>query len=295
MGSTVRGGGPVVRSVLLVPLVAALLLGAAGAGSAAAPAPDPPPGPVRVLQMNLCDSGAAGCYTGRSVAEAAAVIRAERPDVVTLNEVCRGDVAVLGRALAGTGPAPLTAFRAAGDRRTGGPVRCRSGQPYGIGLLARLDGGPAGSPDAWATDGGVYPVQDTGTPELRAWLCLHPRSGAGPRAVAACTTHLASGNRMVAAGQCAYLLGTALPAVRARSGGAALVLGGDLNLTADGTPGVRSCLPAGDRCVDDGVVQHVVATPELTPGDPRTVRLRETDHPGLLVTLAVTAPPRAAA
>src|SRR4051794_39285269 len=71
-------------------------------GTDAAPAGDEPSGPsVRVLQMNLCDSGIARCYTGRSVAEAAAVIRAERPDLVTLNEVCRNDVAVLARALSG--------------------------------------------------------------------------------------------------------------------------------------------------------------------------------------------------
>jgi hypothetical protein len=46
-------------------------------------------GSVRVLQMNLCDSGHAHCYTGRSVAEAGEVIRAEVPDVVTVNEVCQ--------------------------------------------------------------------------------------------------------------------------------------------------------------------------------------------------------------
>ena len=53
---------------------------------------------MSVLQMNLCNSGWAGCYTGRSVREAAAVIRAERPDVVTLNEICRDDLVAAGRA-----------------------------------------------------------------------------------------------------------------------------------------------------------------------------------------------------
>ena len=57
------------------------------------------PSPWRVLQMNLCDSGIAGCYTGRSVAEATALIRAEKPDVVTVNEICRDDIAALSRAL----------------------------------------------------------------------------------------------------------------------------------------------------------------------------------------------------
>jgi hypothetical protein len=57
---------------------------------------------------------------------------------------------------------------------------------------------------------------------------------------------------------------------------------------------VRSCLPAGDQRVDDGVVQHVVATPEFVVGSRRTIRMQTTDHPGLLVTLtlgtAATAP-----
>ena len=56
------------------------------------------PGPsLRVLQLNLCDSGLAGCYTGRAVRAAAEVVRGERPDVVTLNEVCRDDVSRTAR------------------------------------------------------------------------------------------------------------------------------------------------------------------------------------------------------
>ena len=51
-------------------------------------------------RMNLCDSGLAGCYTGRSVGEAAAVIRAVTPDLVTVNEVCRDDLTTLQQALA---------------------------------------------------------------------------------------------------------------------------------------------------------------------------------------------------
>ena len=79
-------------------------------GAPLGPAPDGPvtvravPGAsLRLLQMNLCGSGAAGCYTGRSVLEASAVIRAQAPDVVTVNEVCRDDVATLERTLAATG------------------------------------------------------------------------------------------------------------------------------------------------------------------------------------------------
>jgi hypothetical protein len=65
------------------------------------------------------------------------------------------------------------------------------------------------------------------------------------------------------------------------------VLGGDLNLGSGADPDLRSCLPAGSALVDDGGVQHVVATPEFVVGGSRTIDMRgTTDHPGLLVTLA---------
>src|SRR3954467_4309588 len=54
-----------------------------------------------LLQMNLCLSGFAGCY-GKvaypaGVQDAVARIRETRPDAVTLNEACRGDVAAIAR------------------------------------------------------------------------------------------------------------------------------------------------------------------------------------------------------
>ena len=165
---------------------------------------------TRVLQLNLCNSGLAGCFTGRAVDRAAAVIRAEEPDVVTLNEVCEGDLPVLERALAGSGPggATLSAFRAAGDRRTGGAVRCRNGQRYGIGIVARLRpdaDGRTGTPQL--TLGGIFPMQDVRQPEQRAWLCVNPGA-----AFTACTTHLANSSPAVARAQCGYLLRWAVPA-----------------------------------------------------------------------------------
>lgn len=261
-------------------LLIAVVLTLAPTSAAAAPGPGAHADTVRVLQLNLCNSGDAACYTGHAVAEAAAVIRAEAPDVVTLNEVCADDVPLLARALAGRAADAPSAFRAAGDRRTGAAVRCRTGSPYGIAVLARPDpGAPPSDPGA---TGGVYPVQDTRSPEQRVWLCLPAAPRGAP--VVACTTHLAAGNPLVAVGQCAYLLGTAVPAVRAGHGTEPLVLAGDLNLTAHG-PDARSCLPAGDPGADDGVVQHVVGTAGLTLVAHRTVALRATDHPGLLVTL----------
>ena len=73
-----------------------------------------------------------------------------------------------------------------------------------------------------------------------------------------------------------------------------LVLGGDFNLRS--TAGHRTCGPAsppGDQHVDDGVFQHVVATPELVVGSRETIGMHATDHPGLLVTLTLGALPAA--
>jgi endonuclease/exonuclease/phosphatase family metal-dependent hydrolase len=228
-----------------------------------------PDGRVRVLQMNLCNSGLAGCYTGRAVATAVEVIRAQTPDVVTLNEVCRADVAVLERAL-GVG---TSAFRPALDRRTGEAVRCVDGEQYGIAVLTRRP--------ATLTTGGIYPTQNPADTEQRAWLCLDTT------AFTACTTHLDNGDAAVARAQCDYLLATAFPSMRARGWPTPAVLGGDFNLRAD----VQGCLAAGDRRSDDGDVQNVVASPQFGITAQRRIDMQATtDHPGLLVTLALTPP-----
>jgi endonuclease/exonuclease/phosphatase family metal-dependent hydrolase len=266
------------RSVIVV---ACLVFAAAAlTGSLARTAGAAAPGPLQVLQMNLCDSGIAECYTGRSVAEAAAVIRTDAPDVVTLNEVCRDDVYALDQALVrveGAGTV-VWAFKAAADRSTGGAFHCRNGQPYGIGLLVRMPPSSRG----YTTYSGIYPTQDRSDPEERAWLCLYAIGD-----FYACTTHLANNNPTIAFAQCGYLLDTAIPAVRARAGGyEPTVLGGDFNL-AYRSPDVRSCLPSGYLREGDGGVQYVVATTDFTASSDRSIGMGgTTDHPGLLVALA---------
>jgi endonuclease/exonuclease/phosphatase family metal-dependent hydrolase len=209
------------------------------------------------------------------------MIRTDAPDVVTLNEVCQGDVTALERTLtqAHRSGFVASAFQAAADRRTGGPFRCRNGQPYGIGLLVRLP-----VPDrGYATYRGIYPVQDTGDPEERAWLCVHATAG-----FYACTTHLASTSPAVALRQCRYLLGTAIPMVYAQGGYLPTVIGGDFNLRHGGTPDVRSCAPSRYLRADDGGVQHILATPDFALDSTRAVDMGgATDHPGLLVALTI--------
>jgi endonuclease/exonuclease/phosphatase family metal-dependent hydrolase len=245
--------------------------GAAGPPQAT-PSGDAPATQVRVLQLNLCNSGIAACYTGgRSIEEAARVIAAESPDLVTVNEVCDDDMRPLERALARAVPGgkAVSAFQAARDRDTGDGYRCANGRQFGIGILS-----PAG---------GIYPVQDADDPEQRAWLCLDV---AAAPAVTACTTHLAYTKREVAAGQCRYLFDEVVAGMRARDGAPPAVVGGDLNLAGD-DPDFRSCVPEGSALADDGAVQHVVATPEFVVDTSRTIELRvDTEHPGLLVTLA---------
>jgi endonuclease/exonuclease/phosphatase family metal-dependent hydrolase len=237
-----------------------------------------------VLQLNLCGSGFAACYTGRSTAEAAAVIRAERPDLVTLNEICRDDVSTLQRALADVVPggAAASAFQAALDARTGQAYRCRDGEQYGIGLVSRWP-----SVAGFHGGGGIYPIQDGQSSEGRAWLCLDVADRAGAlAAVGVCTTHLASTERDVAAGQCRYLFGTVIAEMRVRGGALPVVLAGDLNLP-DGGGDLESCLPTGSALAGDNGVQYVVATPDFVVDSVRTIDLRgASDHPALLVTLA---------
>jgi endonuclease/exonuclease/phosphatase family metal-dependent hydrolase len=244
--------------------------------------------PLRVLQMNLCDSGYAPCYSGRSVAAAVAVFREVSPDLVTLNEVCRDDVAALRRVLAGVyqDGVIVSGFQAAGDRDSGGQFRCLNGQPYGIGVVARVPAPYRG----FSTDGAVYPAhaQDGADPEQRAWLCLHATDH-----FALCTTHLTDTIPAVALAQCQYLLRTAVPTVLARRGHRPVVLAGDLNLRLGGTPDLRSCLPAGYQQVDDGDPRHL-ATQDLLATAGSRVRSRRlvdlhgaSDHPSLLVTLSL--------
>jgi hypothetical protein len=161
----------------------------------------------------------AGCYTGRSVAAAAAVIRDRAPDLVTLNEDCRDDVSILERALAGADQvgATASAFYPARDRRIG--VRCQDGQPYGIGLVARL---PLPDRGFTTTGSGIYPIQVAADPQERAWLCVDAD------AFAACATHLADSSALVAWAQCRYC--SARPSRGCAPGGdhVPAVLGGDL-------------------------------------------------------------------
>ena len=164
---------------------------------------------TRVLQLNLCNSGLAGCFTGRAVDRAAAVIRAEEPDVVTLNEVCEGDVPVLERALAGQRAGRRDPL---GVSRSGGPAHRRRGPlPQRTAVRDRHRGAAAPTPTA-----GPARLSRPWAGSSRCRTSTSRNSGPGcalnpGTAFTACTTHLDSSSPAVARAQCGYLLRWAVP------------------------------------------------------------------------------------
>ena len=239
---------------------------------------------VRVLQMNLCNSGRAGCYSGgRAVRLAATLIDQHEPDMVSLNEVCRDDVQALKQAMVATFPGATvaSAFRSAEDRATGAPVRCENGQGFGNGVLAVV---PSRA-DGYDIYSGIYPDQDLDDPEERVWVCIDLATQ-----FAACTTHTASTSRAVALAQCRHMLTSAAPTMSGRADGDPIILGADLNLAAHGSPSSQSCLPRGYQRVDDGAVQNVVVSSGIEVRSHLVIDMRgTTDHPGLLVDVVLPA------
>ena len=237
---------------------------------------------LRVLQLNLCDSGRADCYSGgRAVSMAATLIGHDRPEMVSVNEVCRGDVGVLERAMAASfhGAAVASAFRAARDRATHAAVRCQNGQEFGDGVLAVL---PSGS-HRFRTSGGVHRTQDPNDVEERVWACVELATR-----FSACTSHLASTDTTIALAQCRYLLSSVVPVLPRHVDGEPIIVAGDFNLAAGGSPNPQVCVPPGYQRADDGALQDIVASPGVEIRSRSLIDMRgTTDHPGLLVELVL--------
>jgi hypothetical protein len=247
-----------VRSVIAVLLVLSGLLVAAPSAAATA---------VRVLQLNICHSGHAGCYTGAEpvMAKAVSVIGSTRPQVLSVNEACAGDVARLQAAMGAS-----RAVFVAAQTRGGAPVTCVNGQQFGNVLIV------AAALAGTAPITGRYANQDTSN-EMRVWACLP----AG--LLSACTTHLSARSGTVALAQCGELL------TRAAGLPGPAVVSGDMNLRYQGSPNVQDCNPAGFYRKGDGDVQHVFASNSLAfVSGTRISMSGTTDHPAWLVT--VTAP-----
>jgi hypothetical protein len=231
---------------------------------------------VVVLQMNLCNSGAAkSCYSfGAAVDNAVTNIHRYRPQLVTLQEICRDDV------YAGRGWGPLAramadlygnrqirvSFTPARSRATREPYRgCVNGQEYGVAVIYHSAGGSD-------VHQGWYTNQGRGG-EVRAWSCATIMRGR----LTGCTTHLTI-NREVAMRQCRELM-----SILATASWAApqVIVAGDLNLAPEpGKPSdVQACVPPGYDRRGDESVQHMLFTAGVTWLDGRAEPMAGTDHP----------------
>ncbi|HKN98396.1 MAG TPA: endonuclease/exonuclease/phosphatase family protein [Pseudonocardiaceae bacterium] len=245
---------------------------------------------VRELQLNLCNSGEAGCYhDNHSPVEAAGVVARYRPDVLTLDEICDRDIldptAPLPRAMAAIarqdGDAAVFAyFTPALSPSSHLPYHCTDGALYGIGIIGR---GPVPT-----TSGGhyVYQGQLRHTGEIRVAVCAAVGTGYD-----VCATHLNSRHKPMALNQCRQLLGADgfEQRFQAANGTRPVLVGGDFNLLAGPYPGVQNCVPAGWSHVGDGGVQHVIVGQGFSVTGTRRIRLHDTDHPGFLVDVTDTA------
>jgi len=258
------------RRVVHVVLTACL-----AAVAALVPAERVHPSTVVLLQMNLCNSGRASCFTaGRAVDEAAAVVRRHRADVVTLQEICRDDVLVaanpgglgkVARALADLHPDDRVTvhFVEAGDPETGTGFRCNNGELFGNAVLHHGDG--------LGTRGGWFADWDAGD-EIRSWGCAEVVLGGR---LTVCTTHISDHVRVTVT-QCRELFAMLARASWARSN---LILAGDLNLPASR---LGECGTAGFRVASDDSVQHVLVRGGLHPVRGGFEPMRWTDHPALV-------------
>jgi endonuclease/exonuclease/phosphatase (EEP) superfamily protein YafD len=226
-----------------------------------------------LMQMNLCLSGQAGCYPRTSypavVDEAVARIRAARPDAVTLNEVCRRDVARIAR---------RTGYHLRFTRVIYGGRRLPCVRPGGRGLFG----------NAVLTEAAIERTESRdfraqAGPERRRWLCVTTRVG-----VEVCTAHLNTRSPIEIAGNEAQCVELAALLAR-RASARPVIFGGDMNRR-------RPCAPAGlwtrtDRSADQAPgLQHVYGGGALRSPSATVVPAEHSDHDVLLVRARLIAP-----
>jgi hypothetical protein len=211
-----------------------------------------------VLQMNICNSGFADCYSGRATERSGDLINARQPSVATVNEICFSDLAPI-----------QTKTGYAGVFTQSGSQKCRNGSAYGNALLF-----PAGT--SVGTPYRLTYAAQSQTTELRTLTCA---AGAG---VTACVTHLTPDSDRIKSQQAAQMK----EVVGNDAGRGPTVLGGDWNMTYGGSPNAQDYVPAGMFRKGDAV-QHIMATSaHFGFESTRVMRLDWTDHPGLQVYLA---------
>ncbi|HEU5473327.1 MAG TPA: endonuclease/exonuclease/phosphatase family protein [Actinophytocola sp.] len=223
---------------------------------------------ITVLQLNICHGGWADCYRGDAVlARAAEVIRSSRPQVLSVNEACSGDIERLRPAM-GPARAVFVAARNLDDT----PVLCRgSDQRYGN--IIMVGSSFTGVTEESGTFAAQYTAAD-GIGEQRSWACLPATR------LSACTTHLSSDNPPTALAQCQDLMHRAADYPRP------VIVAGDFNLHDQGSPSMRDCDLNDFSRRSDGTVQHIYASNDLSFAQTTEIDMMgTTDHPGWLVTV----------
>lgn len=272
-----RSGSPAAPLLAAMGCVLALALTgcsrSSGASGALAPEPSTSAGPTYTLmQMNLCLSGLASCYSKAAypavVEEAVARMRKALPDAVTFNEACQSDVALIAR---------RTGYDLRFSRVIYLGERLRCVQPGGRGLFGNAVLTKAAIE---STEGQDFEAQ-AGI-ERRRWLCVTTRVE-----VDVCTAHLNTRTTTEVAGndaQCAEL--TALLARRAAA--RTVIFGGDVNRRP-------SCAPDGFWIRTDGPagqapgLQHVYGSGALRSPSAEVDPATHSDHDVLLVRAQLTA------
>jgi endonuclease/exonuclease/phosphatase (EEP) superfamily protein YafD len=225
-----------------------------------------------LLQMNLCLSGLAPCLRyPQVVREAVAVIRTRRPSAVTLNEVCKGDVARIAEETGYHSRFTTVPYR-------GTPLLCTS--PGGRGVFGNAVLTRAA---VRGSASGRFTAEDP--LEERRWLCV---TTAQP--VTVCATHLEApvslATIVIRHRQCAEL--SELLTERVRRG--PTIAAGDINA-------LGSCAPPGMWTLTDegaaqkpGLQQVYGDDAHLRSPGAIVVRATSTDHDFLLVTARLVQP-----
>jgi endonuclease/exonuclease/phosphatase family metal-dependent hydrolase len=222
--------------------------------------------PYTLMQMNLCLSGLASCYSKVAypavVQEAVARIRELHPDAVTFNEACGNDVAAIARRTGYHLRFSMVIYR-------GRPLRCI--RPSGRGLF-----GDAVLTKAVIESADSRPFRAQAGIERREWICVGTRAK-----LEVCTAHLASDELdEVAANdpQC-FELGALLAR---RAAARTVIFAGDLNRRS-------SCAPRGFWIRTDSSahqnpgLQQVYGTRTLRSPSAVVLPATHTDHDVLLV------------
>jgi endonuclease/exonuclease/phosphatase family metal-dependent hydrolase len=226
-----------------------------------APPPDAHP-PYSLLQMNICDSGLAGCFTRtqypKILDEVVEHIQSNDVNAVTLNEACSGDVAEIAKR---TG----YQFRFATVIYKGAPLACTT--PGGRGEFGNAvltkEAIKASEDEPYSVFSGV---------EQRRWLCVTTARG-----LDVCTSHLSTDGEAPGSAnstQCAEL--NKVLASRGRP----TIFAGDVNRHG-------SCAPQGDWTLTDAAatqdagIQHAYGN--LSSPSSEVEPTTHTDHDALVV------------